>query len=373
MNALARLPLGPTPEERDRAATVPVAGGVGTGGDVDGPGWRRAPPDSPRRIRVGMPQLDAGGLSESWLLRHAGDLQWEAIGRRLGVSTDEIRGEGGERLYPTVVAVRGRYPASLAAVRENDVLDTSVEVVPTGRACACGRIVTRFAGSERQPDRDRDGHGVGARDGAGATAPGEQLLGLELLTTFAVRDGASGGLRMRPPGQALAQRWSAPEGLPPAIARRARAARRGEPVDDAFAGPALARAAGGGSSLGAIDYEPSPYADYNGAGLLYFASYVTIADTAERQLVRRLSLAEGPDTAAGSPLADWALVTSAVRRDVYYYENLALGGSLTATLLGFERETGAVTTHVRLSRARDGRRMADIITRRRRAAGTPRR
>jgi probable biosynthetic protein (TIGR04098 family) len=322
-----------------------------------------------------MPQLDAGGLSENWLLRHAGDLQWEAIAGRLGVSTDEIRGESGERLYPTVVAVRGRYPASLAAVRENDVLDTSVEVVPAGRACACGRIVTRFAAPERRPDRDRDRHreGGGARDGAGATVSDDQLLGLELLTTFAVREGVAGGLRMMPPGHALAQRWLAPEGPPPAIARLARAARRGERVDDAFAGPVLARAAGGGISLGAIDYEPSPYADYNGAGLLYFASYVTIADTAERQLVRRLGLAEGPDAAEGSPVVDWALGTSAVRRDVYYYENLPLGGSVTATLLGFEREAGAVTTHMRLSRAGDGRRMADIITRRGRGARTPRR
>jgi probable biosynthetic protein (TIGR04098 family) len=372
MNATARVALGSTSDALDRGSAVPVPGGPSTGGEVDGPGRRPAPPDSPRRIRVGMPQLDAGGLSENWLLRHAGDLQWEAIARRLGVSTDEIRGEGGERLYPTVVAVRGRYPASLAAVRENDVLDTSVEVVPAGRACAYGRIVTRFAGRDhRSADRDRDRHGEGEGDRGGATTTGEHLLALELLTTFAVREGVAGGLRMMPPGQALARRWSAPEGVPPAIARLARAARRLEPVDDAFAGPPLMRAASGGSPLGAVDYEPSPYGDYNGAGLLYFASYVTIADTAERQLVRRLGLADETGAADGPRGIDWALGTSAVRRDVYYYDNLPLGGSLTAALLGFEREAGAVATHMRISRAADGRRMADIITRRRQGAARP--
>jgi len=65
-------------------------------------------PEAPRRIRLGMPQLDPGGLSEGWLLRGAGDRHWQAIARRLGVATDEIRGDTGQRLYPTVVAVRAR-------------------------------------------------------------------------------------------------------------------------------------------------------------------------------------------------------------------------------------------------------------------------
>lgn len=372
MNALAKAPFSPMSEELASPSCAPVAsGGDGGDRDVDGPGGRRGSPDSPRRLRVGMPQLDAGGLSESWLLRHAGDLQWEAIARHLGVSTDEIRGESGVRLYPTVVAVRGRYPASLAAVKENDVLDMSVEVVPAGRACACGRIVTRFAAAEGSANGDHDLPREVSRRGAGAGAAGEQVLALELLTTFAVREGGAGALRMMPPGPALARRWSTPEGIPPAIARLARAARREERVDDAFAGPALARAASGAISLGSIDYEPSPYADYNGAGLLYFASYVTIADTAERQLVRRLGLAE--NAGEDAPAIDWALGTSAVRRDVYYYENLPLGGALTAALLGFEREASSVTTHLRLVRAGDGRRMADIVTRRRVAASRPRR
>src|SRR4051812_14592113 len=78
-------------------------------------------PATPRRVRVGMPHLDAGGLAENWLYRWAGELHWEAIGRRLAVSSEELRGAAGERLYPTFVAVRARYTPSLAAVRENDV------------------------------------------------------------------------------------------------------------------------------------------------------------------------------------------------------------------------------------------------------------
>jgi probable biosynthetic protein (TIGR04098 family) len=307
---------------------------------------RVLPPEAPRRIRLGMPHLDAGGLSENWLFRDAGDRHWEAIARGLGVTTDEIRSETGERLYPTVVAVRARYDEPLARVRENDLFEAAAEVVPCGRACAHGRVVAAIGGQRVH-------------------------LVLELLTTFASRV-AGGSLRMATLEPGLARRWN-PVGGEPAIATLARAARRGEPIDDPFAGPLMAA---GGPPLATLEYEPSPYADYNGAGLLYFASYVTIADSAERRMVRHLGLDRyrradiiglrnppRPPSAGGS--RDWALLTSTVRRDVFYYDNLPLGATLTAALLAFEEDSTGVTTRVRFSRRDDGGRpMADIVTRR---------
>jgi macrolactin polyketide synthase MlnE len=307
---------------------------------------RALPLEAPRRIRLGMPHLDAGGLSENWLFRDAGDRHWEAIARNLGLPTDEIRSESGERIYPTVVAVRARYDAPLACVRENDLFEAAAEVVPCGRACALGRVVAAIGG---QPGR----------------------FVLELLTTFAAR-GAGGALRMTALEPRLARRWIPVGGEPP-IATLARAARRGEPLDDPFSGPLMAVR---GAPLATLDYEPSPYADYNGAGLLYFASYVTIADSAERRLVRRLGLDRYRRADAGGlrnpprPFKpgeprDWALMTSAVRRDIFYYENLPLGAALTAALVAFEEDDGGVTTRVRFSRTGEGGRpMADIVTRR---------
>jgi len=200
-------------------------------------------------------------------------------------------------------------------------------VVPCGRACAHGRIDLAVAG---------------------------QRLSVELLTTFAIREG-SGGLRMAVPASSLAARWQVADPSPP-IARLAKAARAGLPLDDDFCGPALAPS---GPALGRFAYEPSPYTDYNGARLLYFASYVTIADTAERALVHRLTLSPRPGV-------DWALATSAVRRAVFFYANLPLGESVVVDLLRFEAcgERG-VKTHLRLSRARDEQVMADLITERR--------
>jgi probable biosynthetic protein (TIGR04098 family) len=161
------------------------------------------------------------------------------------------------------------------------------------------------------------------------------------------------------------------------IARLAKAARRGEALrDDDFSGPAslvdLPRPV-----LGCVTHEPSPYADYNGAGLLYFASYVTIADTAERAIVRSRGLAPATVT------SDWALGTSAIRRDVFYYANLALGDSLIAELLDLQlvRDASpdlppnkgdddhgggqgrlAVKTRMRLRHARTGHTIADLVT-----------
>jgi probable biosynthetic protein (TIGR04098 family) len=304
-------------------------------------GARADLPAAPRRIRVGMPHLDAAGLSEGWLFRYAGDLHWEAIARRLGVATDAIRDGGDRRLYPAVVALRARYSATPAAVVENDVLDASVEVVPCGRACAHGRVVAGVADADRR-------------------------FTLELLTTFVARE-PDGVMRMAPPAPALARRWLAGADVDAAgpasrvaIARLARAARRGEPVDDPLLAPLLARV--GRPAIGVVEHEPSPYADYNGAGLLYFASYVTLADGAERRLVRRLGLA--PEAAARG--RDWALAASAVRRDVFFYENLPLGAPLEAALLAFDADARGVTTHVRLRRRAEegGRSMADVVTRR---------
>ena len=279
----------------------------------------------PRRVRLGMPHLDVGGLSEGWLLRHAGDLHWEAVARRLGVPTDDIRDDAHERIYPTVVALRARYCAPLSDVRENDVLDAAVEVMPCGRACAEGRITAV----------------------AGRTA-----LSIELITTFARRQ-ADGAMRTAVPAARLATRWT-PVRAPSSLARLARAARRAEPLDDPFVGPTLDADA---APLGAVRHDPSPYADYNGAGLLYFAAYPTIADTSERRLVRRLGL--------GRPgAADWALGTSPVARDVFYYGNLPLGERLVAELVSFADDGAGVKTRVRLRRTRGRRVIADVVTRR---------
>jgi probable biosynthetic protein (TIGR04098 family) len=103
-----------------------------------------------------------------------------------------------------------------------------------------------------------------------------------------------------------------------------------------------------------MSFEPSPYIDYNGAGLLYFAAYPTIADTLERQLIGRHHLAE--------TTCDWAAQSSTIARDVFYYRNLDLGKNLIAALKRFDRVGENVILHTLLTNEVDGAALADIFT-----------
>jgi probable biosynthetic protein (TIGR04098 family) len=287
-------------------------------------------------LRVGMPHLNAGGLSESWLFGHAGDRHWQALGARWGGTTDDLRTESGARLYPTFLAVRANYRAPLSTVAENDDLATQV-TLSWGARGYTHSFVTLTGRHNR--------------------------LRFEMLTMLAARSPISGELRAAQPAAGLVGRGpmgSGDAGAPGLVAL-AKSARNGERHADAFAGDALARPLSG---MGRVTYRPSPYSDFNGAGLLYFASYVAIADTAERQMAHQFGwLAKGDD---------WALSTSTLRRDVFYYANIRLGESVSTHLLAVEwADSGTVKTHLRMVREADGRSLADLVTRKKIGCGEP--
>lgn len=285
---------------------------------------RPAGADARQLLRVGMPHLDAGGLSEGWLFRHAGDRLWQALGTRWGTSTSDFRSESGARLYPTFLAVRATYRLPLSTVGEDDSLTSHVALSWAGRGYC---------------------HGFVTLDGA------HNRMRFEMLTMLAARS-AGGELRAAQPSARLAAEQISDQA--PALLGLARAARRGARHDDAFSGEAPARPL---ATLGSVRYEPSPYSDFNGARLLYFASFVSIADTAERRLMR---------TVDSAPREEWALATSTLRRDVFYYGNIRIGDTLSTHLLAVEWEHGGtVKTHLRIVRESDGRTLADLITRKR--------
>ena len=93
--------------------------------------------------------------------------------------------------------------------------------------------------------------------------------------------------------------------------------------------------------------------DFNGAGLLYFAAYSTIAETCERKLVMQDALVEG---------REWARCTSTVARDIFYYRNLNLGEELVVTLRHFTREGDRYLLHSELASKTDRAKLADVFT-----------
>lgn len=277
---------------------------------------------------IHLPQTDATGLSENWLFKHCGEMHWDYLCAAMGVSgvnSQEMRDDAGNRLYPTFLAIKGRYATPLCRVQMDQHFQTSVKLNHFGRAFFHSTIAFR-----NQVAR----------------------FDLEMLTTFVARyKKGFNDLRQSLPSAKLAYN-SSPLNSPPPLLKHSQRLRHAEIADYDFVGHRFSNSE---SDLDLqISFEPSPYIDYNGAGLLYFAAYPTIADTLERQLIIRHELMEG----AG----DWAVQTSTVARDVFYYRNLNLGERLTATLRRFDRAGENIILHTALTAESDGAALADIFT-----------
>lgn len=277
---------------------------------------------------IHLPQTDATGLSENWLFKHCGEMHWDHLCAAMGVSgvnAQEMRDDAGKRLYPTFVAIRGRYATPLAMVQIDQRFQTTVELNHFGRAFFHSTI---------------------------AFANEEMRFELEMLTTFAARDKSElNDLHQSLPAANLVYK-SRPLKARPPILKLSQALRHGDATEYDLLGHHFA------VSENALclqtSFEPSPYIDYNGAGLLYFAAYPTIADTIERRLIGKHQLA---DTAR-----DWAAQSSTIARDVFYFRNLDLGKTLVATLKRFDRVGENVILDTLLTNEADGAPLAEIVT-----------
>lgn len=277
---------------------------------------------------IHLPQTDATGLSENWLFKHCGEMHWDYLCEAIGVSgvnSKEMRDDAGNRLYPTFVAIKGRYATPLCAVQMDQHFETTVKLNHFGRAFFHSTIAFRNQ---------------------------EARFDLEMLTTFVARNrkGLNELHQSLPSGNLVYN--SEPLKQPPPILKLSRQLRHAELTEYDFVGHRFSL---NDHDLGLhISFEPSPYIDYNGAGLLYFAAYPTITDTLERQLIARHQLAE--------TTRDWTLQSSTVARDVFYYRNLDLGKKLVATLKRFDRVGENVILHTLLTDEIEGTPLADIIT-----------
>jgi probable biosynthetic protein (TIGR04098 family) len=277
---------------------------------------------------IHLPQTDATGLSENWLFKHCGEMHWDYLCAAIGVSgvnAQEMRDDAGNRLYPTFLAIKGRYATPLCKVQMDQHFQTTVKLNRFGRAFFHSTIA--FRNEEAQFD-------------------------LEMLTTFVARNrNGLNDLHQSLPSANLVYN-SAPLNSPPPLLKLSQKLRHAEITNYDLVGHHFSTSEN--ELKLQISFEPSPYIDYNGAGLLYFAAYPTIADTLERQLIIRHELMEG----AG----DWAVRTSTVARDVFYYRNLNLGERLTATLRRFDRVGENIILHTTLTAESDGASLADIFT-----------
>jgi probable biosynthetic protein (TIGR04099 family) len=267
--------------------------------------------EMPAGIVLGMPHLCLAGLSETWLLKECGHRHWLLLAEAADIDRPEFRDETGEPIYATFLAVSVR-DAAFDAVREHD------ELVFSSRLARISR--TQFTSFHRLS--------IGARP-----------IGEIALTSTFVRRAQRGRNHSIVRAEV--------SGLPPIGI---------EPRAFTFAAQSAALRAGRWAThLGferrkaaVIDrfiVDPCPGQDFNGADLLYFASFQAFVDRAEWSFFR-------PD----------APFPTTRRRDIIYRGNIDPGERVVASLLQFRRHGETLGHWYSLERDRDSAAIADIFT-----------
>lgn len=259
-----------------------------------------------REVHVGMPQMALGCLSENWLLKELGDLHWECLCNALRRSSNDLVDSKDRRLYATFVRIRIDLEGTLRDFPEGDVIKFSNEMTRFGRSTVQSTISM-----------------TGGKSAGTAT----------LLTTFSVRanEGSNALLKSEPAGEYT--------DLEPAAE-----------LSGFFKGYSDVRSEYGKSRSenepkSADLYHFNPYTDSNGANLLYFAAYQSMADL----LTLRIHSNE----------ADAAMQS----RDIYYFRNSDLGDSVYLQSLDRKLDTsGRVEGRNLLFRASDGECLAYMTT-----------
>jgi probable biosynthetic protein (TIGR04099 family) len=262
---------------------------------------------------AGMPQLAYTGLSENWLLKECGDLHWRGLAALAGHEKPEFRDADGRKAYAAFLAVRLR-EARLESLAENT-------------AFAIDSSLARVAGA-----RHFSRHLLS--DGQGRHAE------VSMLSTFVRRERDRDNRSVvRAAFAESSDALSSPDAAEMgALARRFRAGDWG-----CHLGLEQGRDDAGHS----VEYLPCPYSDFNGADLLYFASFQAIADRAAWQW---------------RPADDPPVVAE---RDLFFHGNVNVGEALELSFSAMRTLPDGLAHWCEVRRGSDGGKIADVVTRKR--------
>jgi probable biosynthetic protein (TIGR04099 family) len=272
--------------------------------------WIGAPPQT---FLLGMPQLCLNGLSETWLLKELGHRHWMMLARLVGQASPSFVDERGAPVYAAFCAVSIR-DAEFFAAHENDRLVVSSRI----------RRVSRTQMFSRHE----------------LTIAGRKIGEVDMISAFVrrMREGNHGVVRFEAPGLPPVSPMNGDDNLA-ACAARLRSGRarthRGFVID-------------GRKALATARFDPCPSQDFNGAGFLYFSSFVAFIDRAEWIFAR--------DQAA------WATTR---QRDIFFSGNLDSGESLSVDLKETRTEGGAFAHHCEIRCEQDQAVMAHVFSVRR--------
>lgn len=282
----------PAPAQSLSAAAAPVM--AGRTAVETGPARER------RVVNVNLPQMAMRGLGEPWLMKELGDIHWSILLREIEARAASLADATGARLYATFTRIRWDSTGPLTDYGESEDLAIDLAQERYGASMFFSRGEIRGAASR-------------------GTA--------EIMTTFS-KYGEVGANSSLLKGQ--------PE-LPPGC--RIPAVRA---LPDFAQGYRERRAADPGPVLFETDYAIQPPHDVNGAGLVYFAAYPTIAELC---LARHV----GPRF-----FADMSLVA----RDICYFANTEPSDMIRFRLHELVEEPDGLFYRATMARVSDGKLMA---------------
>jgi probable biosynthetic protein (TIGR04098 family) len=264
---------------------------------------------------VGMPHMVPDQLSEVELLKVLGDLQWQNISRILQAPSPQIVNDHGERLYASFINIEtcfGRKtPMELGEGME-------VHVCHASRFHA-RRFVEGFFCFDNAAIPRSLGEGIRGR----ADLEALDIPWAYLTNAFVTRQGSN--LRLRtfaPVGREYGKEVTT-EVAPAGIRDHELVERTGNLGLPGMEG-AVPLARRGGDD---IVYDIVPESDLNGAGLLYFARYVAIANYGERLFLRR-----GAEVEVSARLIR---LLATKRRRLFYFANADEGDAVKLRVAAF--------------------------------------
>lgn len=212
---------------------------------------------------LSMPQLSLIGLSEHWLLKQCGHHHWMALAEAMGLSFPEFKDESGAKIYPAFLCVSCGSLA-LNELKENDVITLETELFVISKTRTHSRTRILMAGS---------------------------IMGeVSLLSSFVCRQEEGNN-------QSVARANLAKD-------LRISVTNESDHILSAFH---MARSYSHDSSASVVyEYTPCAYSDFNGADFLYFATFQTIADRSEMNVLKQR-------------------LWSTVNRTISYFGNVNLG------------------------------------------------
>jgi len=257
-------------------------------------------------LTLGLPHTNRWGLAEHLLLMHAGHVHWTALAGTIGVPLSQLHAKDGGPVYATFYFIEERFPDH-AALNAFD-LDDAVRFRLTQRTYKRTTVeaqlifdrVERLPALADSPSPISPAAGIGrhpyVRFGNIFITPAR---GNSQLRVTAPVEGDFSTLPVLPNDE-----------NPYQITKTAAASGRLGLLDDCWE-PLSSEAAD-------VSYAIDPDRDTNGAGLIYFANYITFMDAAER--------------AAAAACADERVRTAVGRivrqRRVAFYGNVSLSDTI---------------------------------------------